>query len=217
VPEGGVVVTSSGVGATDVTRDFAEGTLRPTGRDLDFAINGDGFFRVLQDDGSMAYTRDGNLQIDANRRLVTPGGQLLDPDIAVPATYHDVRFMPDGRVTALRPYTAAEEAALGPDDLREGVLEEIGRIRLSRFSNPEGLESIGRNLYIETAESQPPIDGFPTEDGMGVVHSGFLEASNVDVATEMTMLVLTSRAYQLNLNAYRTIEQMLAGANQLAG
>ena len=66
-----------------------------------------------------------------------------------------------------------------------------------------------------TEESQEPIDGFPGEDGLGEVYSGWLEASNVDIATEMTSLVLASRAYQLNVMAYQTLEQMLTDANQL--
>ena len=216
VPSGGAAVTTAGVGATNVVRDFASGSLQPTGRDLDLAIAGDGFFRVRQDDGSMAYTRAGNLSLDANRRLVTASGQVLDPDMVVPLAYHDMVLGRDGSVTAMRPYTADELAALGPDALTDGVLEQIGQITLSRFSNPAGLDAIGRNLYVETERSQAPIDGAPGSDGMGEVHSGFLEAANVDLATEMTMMVLTSRAYSLNLNAYRTIEQMLSSANQLA-
>jgi flagellar basal-body rod protein FlgG len=92
----------------------------------------------------------------------------------------------------------------------------VGRIELVRFPNPTGLDSIGQNLFEETADSQVPVAGFPGEDGIGQLVSGFLEASNVDVAGEMTSLVVASRAYQMNLSAYRTIEDMLEQANQLA-
>lgn len=217
VPPGGAMVTAAGVGATAVVRDFTSGPLQPTGRDLDFAIAGDGFFRVRQDDGSTAYTRAGNFSLDANRRLVTSSGQVLVPEMLVPLGYHGMNVHRNGSVTAVRPYTQAELAALDPSAPTDGQREEIGRITLSRFPNPAGLEAIGRNLYVESEASQAAIDGIPGEDGVGEVHSGFLEAANVDLATEMTMLVLTSRAYQLNLNAYRTIEQMLSSANQLAG
>lgn len=216
VPPGGALSTSSGVGTTSFTRDFATGPLTPTNRELDFGIAGDGFFRVRQDDGTIAYTRSGNFSLDANRRLVTSTGQVLDPDMVVPVGFHGMAVHRDGSVTAMRPYTQAELDALEPGQSTDGEREQIGQITLSRFPNPEGLDAIGRNLYVETERSQAPIDGAPGTEGMGEVHSGFLEASNVDVATEMTMLVLTSRAYQLNLNAYRTIEQMLASANQLA-
>jgi len=216
VPAGGAAVTSAGVGVTSVVRDFASGPIQPTGRGLDLAIAGDGFFRVRQDDGSVAYTRAGNLSLDADRRLVTSDGDVIDPDMVVPADSHDVVIGRDGSVSAVRPYTAAELAALPPDAPTGGVLEQIGQITLSRFATPTGLDAIGRNLYVETERSQAPIDGAPGADGMGEVHSGFLEAANVDLATEMTMMVLTSRAYSLNLNAYRTIEQMLSSANQLA-
>lgn len=216
VPPGGALVTSSGVATTDVVRDFATGPLQATGRDLDFAIAGDGFFRVRQDDGSLAYTRSGNFSLDANRRLVTANGQVLEPELVMPLGYHGMAVDRDGTVTAMRPYTEAELAALDPGAMTDGVREEIGQLTLTRFPNPAGLDAIGRNLYLETERSQGPIDGAPGTDGLGEVHRGFLEAANVDLATEMTMLVLTSRAYQLNLNAYRTIEQMLSSANQLA-
>ena len=91
VPPDGALSTSAGVGATTVTRDFTTGPLQPTGRDLDFAISGDGFFRVRQDDGSIAYTRSGAFNMDGNRRLVTSSGQVLDPDLVMPLSL----YLPD--------------------------------------------------------------------------------------------------------------------------
>src|SRR5690606_6501560 len=102
-----------------------------------------------------------------------------------------------------------------PLEPRDGVRVEVGRIALARFENPQGLESIGNSLYRETDLSQPPIDGFPGDEGMGQVLGGWLEASNVDVAAEMSGLVLAKRGYQLNLTAYRTIEDMLSEVNNV--
>jgi flagellar basal-body rod protein FlgG len=216
VPEGGVLYSSSGVSTTGVTRDFVQGTLRPTSLPLDFAIQGDGFFRIRLEDGSLAYTRSGAFAVDGLGRLVTFSGFLVEPPITFSEDIRDLRVGTDGTITAVRPYTAEELAALGPDEPRDGVRIELGRIELSRFVNPAGLESIGQSLYRATEESLEPIDGVPGEDGMGEVYNGFLEASNVDVGTEMTSLLLAARAYQLNLSAYRTIEQMLSAANDLA-
>jgi len=210
------VATGSGVASSPVQRLFEQGPLQPSGRDLDFAISGDGFFQVQLDDGTLAYTRDGTFRLDSDSRLVTADGQLLSPTVTLPPVFTGLRVESNGSISVSRPLTEAELAELGPDDPRDGVREELGTMAIVRFAFPAALESIGSNLFRETAESQPPITGEPGVDGMGQIVSGFLEGSNVQVADEMTSMVVASRAYQLNLNAYRTIEEMLRQANDLA-
>lgn len=216
VPPGEEPTLSAGVESLDVLRTFTQGSLQPTQRQLDFSINGAGFFRVLLEDGSTAYTRDGTLRLDGAGQLVTGDGDLIDPPITLPAGFRSLQVTGDGELSVIRSYTADELAALPPDAPTDGIREIAGTLELVRFSNPSGLDSIGRNLFVETDESQPPISGLPGVDGMGQVLSGFLEASNVSVAQEMTSLVIAMRSYQLNLNAFRTIEEMLASANELA-
>ena len=211
----GELTASSGVGVAGVTRDLAQGTLRPTDRQLDFAIVGTGYFRVRLDTGTLAYTRDGVFSLDGDNNLLTQSGQIVEPGLDLPIDFSAMRVSADGTVTVARPQTVAELDALAPGDPRDGIRVTVGRIGLSRFVNPGGLESIGDSLFQETEASQPAIDGFPAEDGLGEVLSGWLEASNVDIATEMTSLVLASRAYQLNVAAFQTLEQMLTDANQL--
>lgn len=206
---------SAGVQSMDVLRTFTQGSLTPTQRPLDFSINGDGFFRVLLEDGSAAYTRDGTFRLDGAGQLVTGDGEMIDPPIVLPAGFRSLQVTGDGELSVIRSYTADELAELPPDAPRDGIREIAGTLELVRFSNPSGLDSIGRNLFVETDESQPPISGLPGVDGMGQVLSGFLEASNVSVAQEMTSLVIAMRSYQLNLSAFRTIEEMLANANEL--
>ncbi len=214
-PADGELSASSGVQVAGVSRDLAQGALRPTERQLDFAIVGTGYFRIRLDDGSTAYTRDGVFALDGDNNLVTLSGDRVEPGLDLPVDFSEMRIAADGTVTVVRPQTQAELDALPDDAPRDGIRVEVGRIGLTRFVNPGGLESIGENLFQVTAASQEPIDGFPGEDGMGEVHSGWLEASNVDIATEMTSLVLAQRAYQLNIVAYQTLEQMLTDANQL--
>lgn len=214
-PADGELSASSGVQVAGVARDLAQGALRPTDRQLDFAIVGTGYFRIQLDGGGTAYTRDGVFGLDGDNKLVTLSGDLVQPGLDLPVDFSEMRISADGTVTVMRPQTQAELDALPDDAPRDGIRVEVGRIGLSRFVNPGGLESIGENLFQVTAESQEPIDGFPGEDGLGEVHSGWLEASNVDIATEMTSLVLAQRAYQLNIVAYQTLEQMLTDANQL--
>lgn len=209
------VSESAGVSTAAMTRDFTQGTLQPTGRLMDFAVNGDGFFRVLLDDGSLAYTRAGIFLLDGDGKVTTASGELLDPPLQLPPRFHDLRIDTNGEVTVVRPQTDEELAALGPFDPRDGVRVSVGFIELARFSNPAGLEAIGNSRFRETALSQAPITGTPGLDGMGTVLSGWLEASNVDIATEMTGLVMAKRGYQMNMVAYRTIEDMLSKANDV--
>jgi flagellar basal-body rod protein FlgG len=198
-----------------VSRDLAQGTLRPTDRQLDFAVVGTGYFRIRVDDGVTAYSRDGVFGLDGDNNLVTQSGDFVEPGLDLPVDFSAMRIGVDGTVTVVRPQTQAELDALPPEAARDGIRVEVGRIGLTRFVNPGGLESIGENLFQATEDSQGPIDGFPGEDGLGEVFSGWLEASNVDIATEMTSLVLATRAYQLNVSAYQTLEEMLSDANQL--
>ncbi|PKN81511.1 MAG: flagellar basal body rod protein FlgG [Chloroflexi bacterium HGW-Chloroflexi-9] len=206
---------SSGVSTASTKRDFAQGALQPSGRLLDFAISGDGFFRVLLDDGSTAYTRAGVFMLDGAGKVATSSGELLDPPLQLPDQFRDLRIEQDGSVTVMRDFTDEELAALDDFAARDGVREVVGQMELARFPNPSGLAAIGNSRYRETPESQAPIFGRPGEDGMGSVFSGWLEASNVDIATEMTGLVMAKRGYQLNLVAYRTIEEMLTKANDV--
>lgn len=209
------VAESAGVSTAAMTRDFTQGTLQPTGRQMDFAISGDGFFRVRLDDGSIAYTRSGVFMLDGDGKVTTASGELLDPPLALPPQFRGLRIEINGEVSVIRDYTDAELAELGPFDPRDGVRQVVGQLELSRFPNPAGLEAIGNSRYRETPESQAPIDGVPGENGIGGVFSGWLEASNVDIATEMTGLVMAKRGYQLNLVAFRTIEDMLSKANDV--
>ncbi len=207
--------TSAGVQSSTLRRTFTQGPITPTQRELDFAIEGDGFFRLALPDGSFGYTRDGTLQLGADGRVTSAHGYPLEPPITLPPVYRDLRVESDGSITVRRPLTEAELAGLRPDQPRDGVRENVGTLQLVRFANTDGLSALGENLFAETAESQAPIEGQPGIDGMGFVRSGFLEASNVDVAEEMTAMTLASRSYQLNLTAYRTIDEMLRAAGQL--
>ncbi len=216
LPAGETAASSLGVATTGFTRDFDQGSLTPTGNPLDFAISGDGFFKVQYGDGKVAYTRDGSFQIGVDGRLTTPSGYAIDPSVSLPLTWDDMKVDGQGGITVRQPLSKEEIAALKPGDARDGKRVEVGKISLVRFPNPAGLTSIGQNLFLESAESQAPIDGTPGVDGMGGVYSGWLEASNVDVAEEMVNLTFANRGYQLNVTTYQTIQEMLRKAGELA-
>ena len=164
---------------------------------------------------SLGYARDGSFRLDASRQLVTQLGASIDPPITFPEVFSEVRVQRNGEIIVRRPYTEQELDALGPDDPPGGVDEVVGRIALTRFASPDGLASIGDSLYVATSSS-PATDGFPEESGMGFLQGGYLEGSNVDVADEMTSLMVATRVYQMNLAAYRAIQDMLEQASQLA-
>ena len=155
-------------------------------------------------------------ELDGSNNLVTQSGYFVEPGLdhadVVPRDRRWLRMerSPWYGITPTRTI-----GGIGDDAPRDGIRVDVGRLGLSRFVNPSGLESIGENLFQETETSQPGIDGFPGEDGMGEVYSGWLEASNVDIATEMTQLVLASRAYQLNLHSVPDAGKMLTEANQI--
>ncbi len=207
--------TAAGVGVAGTARDFTQGTFQPTGRAMDFAINGDGFFKLKLDDGTTAYTRNGVFVLDGAGNVTTETGEVLDPPLKLPTKFRGLTIDDDGTVNVIRDYTDAELGKLGPFDPRDGKRVSVGKIELVRFSNPVGLESIGNSNFRETPESQAPIAGTAGQNGMGTVISGWVEASNVDIATEMTGLVMAKRGFQLNLVAYQTIEEMLKQVNQV--
>ncbi|MEZ4502190.1 MAG: flagellar hook-basal body complex protein [Dehalococcoidia bacterium] len=207
--------TAGGVETASVERVFQQGTLQESPSMLDFAIVGPGLFRVTLEDGSPGYTRDGAFHLDASGALVMADGTQLDPPIVLPEATSGLRVGNDGHVYATRAMTEDELAARDPDDVTTTIEEDLGPLTLVRFEHPEALISLGRNIYVDSPDSGPPIEGVAGDPGFGTVTNGFLEASNVEVAEELTQLIAASRAYQINLSAYRTIEEMLRQAGQL--
>ncbi len=211
----GEATTGGGVTTAAVDRVFEQGTLQTSESPFDFAITGPGLFKVTLEDGSAAYTRDGAFHIDANRQLVMADGTRLAPALTLPEVYTGLSVDDTGRLTAVRPMTEEELAARAPDNTATTIAIEVGRFTLARFDNPEALAGIGANLYVPTPASGPAVEGAPGEPGFGQVSNYRLEASNVDMGTELTNLIVASRSFQMNLQAYRTISEMLRQAGEL--
>jgi flagellar basal-body rod protein FlgG len=187
------------VGATQ--RNFSRGDVLVTNNDMDIYIEGDGFLKVTRPNGTLAYTRAGNLRVDGQGRLVTQGGLPLDPPVQIPDDAKKVTIGRDGTVAAL---TSARELPI-----------DIGRIELATFINPAGLEGAGQNLLTETAGSGPPNFVTPGELGSGTISQGALENSNVKVVDEMIALVTTQRTYEMNSKVIQTADQMLQKLSNL--
>lgn len=190
-----------GVEVSATTLILAPGQLSATGNPLDVALEGPGFLRVLLPSGETAYTRDGQLGLDAEGRLTTAGGHLIAPEVALPPGSRLAGIDELGRVSAL---------ADGEESPRV-----VGQIALARFPNPEGLQSVGGSLFAPTVASGEPIVGEPGSAGFAVLRPGELEESNVEVGEELTRLIRAQRAYQLSASTIRAWDE--AGATKLRG
>lgn len=184
--------TGAGAAAEVIGRDFAEGALEETGQPLDVALTGPGFIQVRAPGGGVALTRDGDLGIDADGRLRTAGGQLLQPPVQLPPGTDpaEVRIAPDGGVSVGR--------------------RRVGRIALVEVANPSGLESGGEGDFRPTAASGP------VRAARGArLRQGALESSNVDLASAMTAMTDAQRGYEMASKAIQTLDEVLAIANGL--
>jgi flagellar basal-body rod protein FlgG len=191
--------TKAGIGlgtsVSSIDKLFSQGPLITTENPFDLTIQGDGFFAVTRPDGSTAYTRDGSFKIDGLRRVVTAGGDILQPQITVPVDATSIQIATNGTVSVTRPGMAAPQV--------------IGAIPLVKFSNPGGLLSLGQNLFAEGANSGMPQAGNAGTGGRGVINQGFLEMSNVDIGEEMVNMMLAQRAFEFNLKSIKTSDEML--------
>jgi flagellar basal-body rod protein FlgG len=185
----------AGVKTSGTPRIMAQGSLLPTDRELDVAIRGEGFFRVLMPDNRTAYSRAGSFEMDDQGRLVTPEGYLVDPAITFPQNASNISINQQGEVSALLPNQTASTV--------------LGQIQLARFVNKSGLEAIGDNLFLETAASGPPQNGNPSVDGMGTLLQSQLEQANVNAVTEISDLITAQRAYAMNAKVVTAADDML--------
>lgn len=182
-------------------RSFSQGAMTQTGNSLDIAINGNGFFQVLRNDGTYAYTRAGALNINSDGYLVNQSGLHIYPEIVIPQNATSIKISEDGIVRVI----------VGD----EVNAEEIGQIELASFINPAGLKAVGGGLYEETDASGTPNIGTPGNDGLGTIYQGYLEKSNVDVVEEMINLIVAQRAYEVNSKSIKVSDELLAMTNNL--
>ena len=199
VPAG--IQIGHGTRPSAVSKMFIQGNLQQTKNELDLAIEGDGFFQILQSNGETAYTRDGAFKVDEEGRMVNADGYLLEPEISIPSDTVLISIEIDGTVSVLQ--------------AGQSTPTQIGTIELARFINPSGLHSIGRNLYLPTEASGDAMVGTAGEDGFGTIAQGYLEGSNVSVVEEMVNMIVAQRAYETNSKVIQTSDEMLQMANNV--
>ena len=199
VPAG--VEIGSGVRTVSTPRIMSQGSVNMTEGELDVAISGEGFFPVQMPDGRTAYTRDGSFERSAEGDLVTSSGYTVDPGISIPTDATSVVISEDGVVSAY----------VGTDS----VATQIGQLQLARFVNKSGLESLGDNLFMDTAASGAPQLGVPNGEGTGSLLQGYLEMSNVNSVTEIADLIAAQRAYEMNARVISGADEMMQSTSQL--
>lgn len=190
------------IGAT--LRSFEGGSFTQTKNSFDFAIDGKGFFQIMDENGNLFYTRDGSFKTsttDEGVKLVTNDGYFVqgeEGDVVFGDDVSEVSVKATGEVTVKR--STGEE-------------EEVALMSLFKFSNPAGLESRGSNLYLETEASGLAI--IPDDGSAGNILQGTLETSNVQVVEEMINLITAQRAYEMSSKVIQTADQMSELANNL--
>src|SRR5262245_25389044 len=190
-----------GVKTVGTPRIMTQGTISPTGNTLDVAIRGEGFFKIQMPDGTFTYTRDGSFQMDAQGRIVTPQGNVVQPGITIPQNSTSVTINQQGQVSAIVPGSTTPTV--------------LGQITLTRFVNKAGLQAIGDNLFVETPASGTPQDGLAATDGLGDLQQGNLEQANVEAVTEISDLISAQRAYEMNSKVISAADQMLQATANL--
>jgi flagellar basal-body rod protein FlgG len=191
----------SGVKTVGTPRLMTQGSLVQTGKDYDLAIRGEGFFKILLPDGRTAYSRDGSFELDAQGRLVTAQGNVVQPGITIPQNATTVSVNAQGQVSASIPGSSTPS--------------QIGQLELSLFVNKAGLQGIGDNLYLETPASGAPQNGSPNTEGFGNIQQGNLEQANVEAVSEISDLIAAQRAYEMNAKVIAAADQMLSATSNL--
>jgi flagellar basal-body rod protein FlgG len=180
-----------------------QGDMTQTGNPLDLAIQGPGFFQIKMPNGETAYSRSGNFHTDATGNLVTSDGNPLDPAITIPAGASSVTIGTDGTVSVTQP--------------GQTNAQQVGTIQLAMFANPEGLNSVGQNLFLPTAASGDPVVGNPGgSEGLGKIQQGTLEQSNVSVVEEFVDMILAQRSYEANSKVVNAANEMFQQLNNLS-
>ncbi|NSL55535.1 flagellar basal-body rod protein FlgF [Uliginosibacterium aquaticum] len=181
-----------------VGSDFSSGPLNHTARPLDAAVNGQGWFTVLQPDGSEAYTRAGSFKIDDNGVLRTQGGLEVAGDggqLAIPPE-NAVEIGPDGTITAV-PLSGTLAAT-----------NTVGRLKLV---NPPEEELVRGDDGLFRLKSGQPAN----QDENVRVSGGYLEGSNVNPVDQMVNMISLARSYETQLKLISSAQDNDKSANQV--
>lgn len=157
--------------------NFKAGDYKFTDNKTDVAIDGSGFFQVQLPDGTNAYTRDGEFQVNSQGQLVTKEGYLV---------------MGDSGTIQLDRNNAGTLGIAQTGEVSQGA-DRRGKIKVVDFAQPEQLSAIGGGLFVPGASGAQPDDVAQPS-----LRQGYVESSNTSTVTEMVNLISCMRAYEAN-------------------
>jgi flagellar basal-body rod protein FlgG len=195
------VQTGLGVRTASVQKDFTFGSSQVTKNPLDIQIEGPGFFQIQTPDGQIAYTRDGSFKRDPQGKIIDKNGNVLLPEITIPANSSGIEISSAGEVRII---TSENQTP-----------QQVGQLDIVNFVNPAGLKAMGKNLFTLTPASGQPITTRPGLGGTGFLAQGQLEGSNVNIADEMVNMITAQRFYEMNSKAIQAADEMLKSINNL--
>lgn len=181
--------------------DMTPGVIQQTGKPLDVAIAGPGFFEVELPDGTVGYSRGGSLQVNAEGAISLADGTVLKSDIRIPGNSSGVNVQADGSVMAIL--------------ANDKTPTKLGQIDLVNFADAESLQYHGDGIYTAPEGAADPERGHPGVDGVSAIAPQSIEASNVGMTNEMVSLMLTERIFELNSRVAQVADEMMSMANNL--
>lgn len=188
--------TGTGVKTSDALRNFSQGSLKNTEIKTNMAIDGEGMFRVIRADGSYAYTRNGEFNIDALGRLVDDSGNMLEIKFENGRGYNDANLA-DGELSINK---------LGEIFKNK---EKIGNIELYTAIGDNDFLSVGDSLFVPRNPNN-----VRTVNTSNIIQ-GYVEMANVEVQNEMTDLIMVQRALQFNSKGVQAVDDMWNMVNNL--
>jgi flagellar basal-body rod protein FlgG len=200
VPTG--IQIGAGVKTGAVYRIMSQGNMNMTEGRYDLAIDGKGFFRIRTPSGETNYTRAGSFAVSSTGEIVTNDGYPVEPGVTIPQDATDVTINAQGQVSVKLPGQTTETI--------------VGQFDLAIFPNEAGLESLGNNLFAETASSGAAQTGTPGSTGFGTMMQGYLETANVNSVAEISALITAQRAYEMNSKVITVSDEMLQAASRLS-
>lgn len=192
------LLMGNGVRIGDVSLLLEQGSIKQTGYPLDAVIKGEGFFAVRTAGGKDYYTRAGDFKVSNNVNnayLVTSNGDFVLNDAKQPITIN-------GKLEDLKFLSPSAKAA-GKESIKLGVFT---------FDNPYALEKDGYGRFSANAMSGEAKLSYDAD-----IQQGALEASNVDMVTEMSKLIEAQRGFQFSAQIIRTADELENTANNLRG
>jgi flagellar hook protein FlgE len=211
------VQLGTGVSIAAINNNWNQGALNNTGVSSNLAISGNGFFMVRDTLSNAQYaTRDGTFTLDANGYLITDTGERVQgfSDAGL-STLGDIKIDTTGMPATSSPTATVQSYGIDVTgkvtvNLSDGTSFVRGQVLLQNFQDPDELIKQGDNLYSNTAAAGPLAAlTAPTSAGLGSIQSGALESSNVDLAGEMSNLIIAQRGFEANSKVITTSDEVL--------